>query len=151
MQKSIWQNSTHIHDFLKKYTLIQLGIERNFLNLGHFGKIIVSIILMMKYWSLSFQGLEQEGVFSLLLFNFVHGGYGHWNNGRKRSKKHTVWKEESTTLFTNNMTAHKENSKKCSKTHAHTNTITNKNLWANLARFLKTRSQYIKINCIFTV
>ena len=133
------------------YTLIHLGIERNFLNLGHLGKIIVSIILMMKYWSLFFQGWEQEGIFSPLLFNIVHGGYGHWNSGRKRSKKHTVWKEESTTLFTDNMIAYKENSKKCSKTHTHTNTTNNKTLWANLARFLKIGSQYININCIFTV
>ena len=133
------------------YTLIHLGIERNFLNLGHLGKIIVSIILMMKYWSLFFQGWEQEGIFSPLLFNIVHGGYGHWNSGRKRSKKHTVWKEESTTLFTDNMIAYKENSKKCSKTHTHTNTTNNKKLWASLARFLKIGSQYIKINCIFTV
>lgn len=72
--------------FFKKYTVFQLGIERNFLNVGHFGKIIASIILMMKYWSLSFQGREQEGIFSPLLFNIVHGSYGHWNNGRKRSK-----------------------------------------------------------------
>ena len=119
MQKSVWQNSTHIHDFFKKYTVSQLGIERNFLNLGHFGKIIPSIILMMKYWRLSFQGREQEGIFSPLLFNIVHGSYGHWNNGRKRSKKHTVWKEESTTLFTDNMIAYKENSKKCSNTHTY--------------------------------
>ena len=73
----------------------------------------------MKYWSLSFQGWEQEGIFSPLLFNIVHGSYGHWNNGRKRSKKHTVWKEESTTLFTDNMIAYKENSKKCSNTHTY--------------------------------
>lgn len=70
----------------------------------------------------------------------------------EKSKKHTVWKEESTTLFTNNMIAHKENSRNISKTHAHIPTPSPTRIYGgNLARFLKIRSQYIKNQLYFSL